>query len=210
MIGGFAARYPVVWHVIEAEGADCRTLYPAAMLRRLAGLPPDDANRDDFQCLPAPEGNPAVLRMQLMRDEALRPTLAGAFFGQPGLWRAHLNQHVFFWASEDRRDRFITACMRLRARGVLGPGGEPVVMAIDTEALLAAHRSDAFFSVINTGSTVRAGARVRRDETTLRRVAEWRGERPVELAIRGPVALAAVRSRQSAGFSDSSSELAAK
>ena len=37
MIGGegFAARYPLVWHVIEAEGAGCESLYPAATLRRL-------------------------------------------------------------------------------------------------------------------------------------------------------------------------------
>jgi len=45
-IAGFAARYPLAWHVIEAEGAGCETLYPAATLRRLSGLPDDSTNRD--------------------------------------------------------------------------------------------------------------------------------------------------------------------
>ena len=186
-INGFAARYPRVWHVIEAEGAGCEILYPAATLRRLAGLPADSANRDDFQRLSLPDGVVAVLRLQLMRDKRLESTLAGCFTGRPGLWRDHINQHVFFWVSGDRRDRFASACVRLRARGAPGPVPPPVVIEIDTALLLSAHHGSAFFSRINSGSTVRGGARARRDETTLRPLCAWRGEPAVELAIRAPV-----------------------
>jgi hypothetical protein len=189
MTGAFAARYPRVWHVTEAEGAGCEILYPAATLRHLASVPDDNTNRDDFQCVSLPGGGQAVLRMQLMQDERLGPTLTGTFSGRPDLWRAHINRHVFFWMSEDRRDRFIKACARLRARGVLGPGAAPLVIELDTGSLLRAHHEVAFFSLINTGSTVRGGARARRDETTLRAVRGWQGERAVELAIRGSVTL---------------------
>ncbi len=171
MTGGlaaFAARYPVLWHVIEAEGAGCDTLYPAATLRRLSGLPSDSMNRDTFQRLELPGGASAILRLQLMRDERLLPTLAGAFSGRPDLWRDHINQHVFFWVSEDRRDRFLQACVRLRARGAPALVAAPVVVAVDTAMLLATHGDMAFFSRTNTGSTKRGGARTRRDETTLR------------------------------------------
>jgi hypothetical protein len=175
---------------MEAEGAGCETLFPAAVLRRLAGLGRDDANRDAFQPLSLPDGSRAILRPQLMRDEHLTPTLAGTFAGRPDLWRDHINQHVFFWLAADRRDRFVNACIRLRARGTIGPGPTPVVLEIDTAGLLTAYRQVAYFSLINTGSTVRGGARTRRDDTTFRSVASWRGERPAELAIRAPVRIA--------------------
>jgi hypothetical protein len=184
-VAGFALRYPKAWHVIEAEGAGCETLYPAAMLRRLAGLPADHANRHDFQCLDAPGGGSAVLRPQLMRDEALTPTLAGVFLGRPDLWRDHINQHVFFWVTPDRRDRFINACVRLRGKGVNARA--PVVIEIATASLPVAH---IFFSLINSGSAIWGGGRAQRDETTLRPLHSWHGERVAELAIRGPVPLA--------------------
>jgi hypothetical protein len=184
-----ARRYPLAWHVMEAEGAGCEVLCPAATLRRLSGRPADRANRDDFQCLTLPGGDLAVLRKQLMPDERLRPTLAGAFSGRPDLWRDHIDQHVFFWVTNDRHDRFANACARLRTRGTIGNGVAPVVIEVDTASLLSAHYEIAFFSLINAGSTMRGGARTRRDETTLRPVSTWHGERIVELAIRGPVPL---------------------
>jgi hypothetical protein len=188
-IAGFAARYPLVWHVIEAEGAGCDTLYPAATLRHLSGLPADTDNREAFRWLELPGGAPAILRLQLMPDARLGPTLAGTFAGRPDLWRAHIDRHVFFWVTEDRRDGFLHACVRLRARNATGPVAAPVVIAVDTAWLLEAHGDEAFFSRFNTGSTVRWGARTRRDETTLRALLLWRGEQAVELAIRGPVRL---------------------
>jgi hypothetical protein len=189
-LAAFAARYPRVWHVIEAEGACCDVLYPAATLRQRAGAPEDNANREDFQRLMLPDGGTAVLRQQLMRDERLGPTLAGSFLGRPDLWRRHIDRHVFFWLSEDRRDRFIKACVRLRTRGQTCTGLAPAVIEIDTTRLLAAHGSAAWFAMFNTGSTVRGGARVRRDETTFRSLRTWQGQRAVELAIRSPVSLA--------------------
>lgn len=188
-IAGFAARFPRVWHVMEAEGDGCEILYPAATLRALASLAADSANRDDFQRLALPDGGQAILRMQLMRDARLLPSLAGTFSGRPDLWRGHLNRHVFFWLAEDRRDRFVNACVRLRAGGAVGRGSvhAPLVIELDTARLLAAHRDAAFFSVINTGSTLRGGGRARRDENSLRPVDAWHGERAVELAIREPV-----------------------
>jgi hypothetical protein len=65
-----------------------------------------------------------------------------------------------------------------------------VVLAFDTASLLKQHGGIAFFATVNTGSTVRAGARTRRDENTLRPVAEYRSGEIAELAIRGRVALA--------------------
>lgn len=187
---GFAARYPLVWHVIEAEGAGCRTLYPAATLRNQCGLPADSANREAFQRLELPGGGTAILRLQQMPDERLSPSSSGAFSGQPDLWRDHINQHVFFWAVADRRDRFLSACVRLRAHGASDNSAKrPVIIAVATTFLLTAHAEAAFFSRFNTGSTVRGGRRARRDETALRPVHTWNGERAVELAIRGPVTL---------------------
>ena len=189
-LAGFARRYPRAWHVAEAEAADCEILYPAATLRRLAGLAADHANRDDFQRLALGGGKTAVLRQQLMRDERLRPTLAGPFAERPDLWRETINGHVFFWLSAARRDRFISACVRLRDRGTTGTGLAPIVLEIDTALLLAGQGDTAYFSLFNTGSVVRGGARVRRDDHSLRSLHGWRGERAVELAIRAPVRLA--------------------
>jgi len=195
MSEGFAARYPRVWHVVEAEGAGCSTLYPAAALRRLAGLAEDNTNRDNFQRLALPNGDEAILRKQLMPDRTLSPTLAGPFSGRPDLWRDLLNRHVFFWVSPDSRDGFLNACRRFRARGAIGTGLSPIVIELDTVSLLTAHGQAAYFSRINTGSTVRGGARVRRDDHTLRPLSDWSGGRVVELAIRGPVALERVLAR---------------
>ena len=147
---GFVARYPVVWHVIEAEGAGCETLWPAAMLRQMAGSPPDALNRNGFERLALPNGGTAVLRPQQMHDARLTPTLQGSFSGRPDLWRAHIDAHVFFWVTEKRRDGFVRACERLRGKTA---GAPPVILAIETEALLTRHGEAAFVSAINSGST---------------------------------------------------------
>ena len=166
-----AARYPRAWHVIEADGAGpwlAETgLLPAAHLYR------GGANRDSFARVDLGDGRAAVLRPQQMPDRRLLPTLAGAFAGRPDLWRRHVDRHVFFWTEPRRRDAFSRACIRLRATA----GPPPVILVFDTAALLERHGEIAFFATINTGSTARAGARVRRDENTLRPVAEYRGGR---------------------------------
>jgi hypothetical protein len=184
-----AARYPCVWHIIEADGAGPwlteTGLLPAAHLRC------SSANRDSFVRVDLGHDRAAVLRPQQMPDRRLLPTLAGAFAGRPDLWRRHIDRHVFFWAEARRRDAFSRACIRLRRTA----GPPPVVLAFDTAALLERHGAIAFFATINTGSTVRAGARARRDENTLRPVAEYRSGAVAELAIRGRVDLLLVRDR---------------
>lgn len=189
----FCTRYPRVWHVIEAdglEGARLHGLRPAIELRALAGLVDDHQNRPDFLPLVLPGGGGAVLRPQLMLDADLTPTLAGAYLGRPDLWRRLIDSHVFFWATADRRDRFLNAVTWARRQS---PGARsskrPVMLEWDTQALLTVHGAAASYSVINTGSTVRGGARTRRDETTFRPVAEFASEKKpaAELAIRATV-----------------------
>ena len=182
-VARLATRYPLVWHVIEADGAGPwlreSGLLPANVLRE------DGENRDSFVAVTLDYGGVAVLRPQQMPDHLLVPTLAGRFAGRPECWRQHVNRHVFFWAEARRRDAFRHACMRMRTDAV----APPVVLAFDTAALLERHQDSAFFATINTGSTVRGGARVRRDEDTLRPVSAYRGGTIAELAIRGRVDL---------------------
>jgi hypothetical protein len=181
-----AARYPRVWHVIEADGA-------GPWLRETGLLPAADlhgcgANRQGFGRVDLGSGRAAVLRPQQMPDRRLLPTLAGAFAGRPELWRRHVDRHVFFWTEARRRDAFTRACVRLRGTG----GPPPVTLALGTAALLERHGEIAFFATINIGSTVRGGARTRRNENTLRPVAEYRSGPVAELAIRGRVELAGI------------------
>ncbi len=185
----FATRYPLVWHVIEAEGAGpwlARTgLLPAAELLRRAGVTADGRNRDDFRCVRLASGTVALLRPQRMPDATLTPTLGGTFCGRPDAWRRLIDSHVFFWTDPRRRDRFVQACMRLRARSCAASGTiQPIVLAFDTAALLGRHGDCAFLARFNTGSTVRGGARVRRDETTFVPLTRYRSGSVTELGIR--------------------------
>jgi hypothetical protein len=87
----FAARYPVLWHVIEAEGAGpwlaTMGLLPAAELLRRAGVSTDGRHRDDFCRVSLGNGAVALLRPQRMPDAALTPTLGGRFRGRPDACR---------------------------------------------------------------------------------------------------------------------------
>ena len=172
-------------------------LLPAAELRELAGTPGTDGNRDDFVPLQLP-GGPAVLRFQQMADAKLLPSLAGAYAGQPARWRAMIDSHVFFWADPARRDSFIRATWRERARSpAAASDAPPAVLAFHTGALLATLPAQAFYSTFNTGSTVRGAARARRDEGTFRPVAAYRAGPAAELAVHGAVPAAVLaRARQ--------------
>jgi hypothetical protein len=192
-----AARYPRVWHVMEAAGAGPwlhdMGLLPAVALCDLAGVALDGSNRDDFLHLDLGAGRTAVLRLQQMADRRLRPTLAGSFRDRPEVWRQHIDSHVFFWATQERRDKFVAAIERDRARrgrGLLVR--PPVIFAIDTVALLDRCGASAYFAAFNTGSTVLGGAFARRDECTLRPVADYRSGSIAELAIRGRVDLSGI------------------
>lgn len=185
----FAARYPIVWHVIEAEGAGpwlaTTGLLPAAELLRRAGMTADGRNREDFRRVNLDTGTVALLRPQRMPDAALTPTLGGRFRGRPDLWRQLIDSHVFFWTDPRRRDRFLEACMRLRATSRSASGTvPPAILAFDTAALLGRHGEEAFLARFNAGSTVRGGSRVRRDEATLVPVTQYRSGRVAELALR--------------------------
>lgn len=185
----FAARYPVLWHVIEAEGAGrwlaTMGLLPAAELLRRAGATADGRNRDDFRRVRLNHDAVALLRPQRMPDAALIPTLGGSFRGRPDAWRQLIDSHVFFWTDPGRRDRFLGACMRLRAKSRSASGTiRPVVLAFDTAALLGLHGEHAYLSRFNAGSTVRGGARVRRDEATLMPLGHYRSGRVAELGLR--------------------------
>ena len=158
------------------------------MLRALAGAPDDGANRTGFQRLELGAGRIAVLRPQLMADRFLTPTLAGRFAGQPALWRRHIDQHVFFWTEHRRCVAFLRAAVRWRT-AESAAASPPHVLAFDTARLLSDLAAPAFFSRINSGSTLRGGARVRRDETTLAALATYRSGPGAELAVRGPVTL---------------------
>ncbi|HEY1930737.1 MAG TPA: hypothetical protein VGG99_01880 [Acetobacteraceae bacterium] len=190
----FSARYPVVWHVIEAEGAGpwlAETgLLPTAALLGLAGGADHGANRAEFRRVEFAPGRVAVIRPQLMQDHRLLPTLAGRFARRPEAWRRHINAHVFCWTEPRRRDAFVRACLRWD-----GGRATPVVLEIDTAALLRIHGDRAFWSRINAGSTVRGGGRVRRDEATLAPVSQYRSGPVAELAVRGPMALGVPRER---------------
>jgi hypothetical protein len=120
-----------------------------------------------------------------MPDHRLLPTLGGTFAGRPDLWRSHVDRHIFFWVEPRRRDAFVRACTRLRRQS----RAPPVVLTVDTSTLLEGHGVIAWFATINTGSTLRGGARARRDETTLRPIAHYRSGAAAELAIRGRVDL---------------------
>jgi len=186
-----AARYPMVWHVIEADGAGpwvaTMGLLPAAELLRRAGATADGRNRDDFRRVSLDNSAVALLRPQRMPDAALTPTLGGRFRGRPDAWRQLIDSHVFFWTEPGRCDRFVGACVRLRATSrAAGGTSRPVVLAFDTAALLELHGEYAYISRFNAGSTVRGGARVRRDETTLVPLADYRSGRVAELGLRWP------------------------
>ncbi len=161
--------------MIEAEGlpgALSAGLLPAAMLR-----PGDGRRREGFVPATGP-GGPALLRFQQMHDAQLTPWLRGRFAGRPDLWRAHVDSHVFFWCCPRRRDAFIAAVRRERARGWRAQGrtGEPpppVTLAFSLAALLDRHGDAARACLINSGSITLG--KTWRDEATFRPVAEWDG-----------------------------------
>ena len=189
-----AARYPRVWHVIEADGAGAwlteTGLLPAADLYRLAGLEPDGANRDAFQRIDLGRGRIAILRPQLMADRPLTATLAGSFAGRPDAWRRHIDAHVFFWPEPRRRDGFVRACARLRARGSVGRDPHPRACLRSTPRRCSAGTARARSSRASTRAPCFAVAPAsRRDETTFVPVADYRSGPVAELAIKAPVML---------------------
>jgi hypothetical protein len=192
-----AARHPVVWHAIEAEGLDGARrhgLLPACELRRRAGLPASHANREDFEVLTLADGTVAVLRFQQMPDARLAPTLSGQFAGRPEAWRALIDAQVYFWVDQDRCLRFLRRAAQARAASRTTPSDAPAaVLALDTAALLHHAGELAHVSFFNTGSTVLGGGRTRRrNESAFLPASEYRHGSVAELAVRGRVDLGRV------------------
>lgn len=124
----------------------------------------------------------AVVRDQIpMSDAGLRRALPARL--QPSDWYRLLNGRVFFWLTEDRLHRLLTA-------GAYRDQ-EHDVLEIDTRSLLNAHRPRVSLCPYNSGSTVMNP--VARDESTFSRVENYpyqnwrkkrkRGERVVELTV---------------------------
>ena len=80
------------------------------------------------------------------------------------------------------------ACQRFRPHAPA-----PVVLEFGTANLLGSHAGCVFWSRINTGSTMRGGARTRRDGDTLQPMASYRSGPVAELAVRGRVTTAGRR-----------------
>lgn len=79
----------------------------------------------------------------------------------PAEWYAMVNDRVFFWLDPERLNRQRAAC-----------GSRPqVVIAVDTVALIAAHRDHVALTPINTGNARRKPAR--RGAATFVPFAEW-------------------------------------
>jgi hypothetical protein len=68
---------------------------------------------------------------------------------QPADWYALVNDRVFFWASAERLQRHHAACLD-RAQ---------VILAIDTEQLMAQHADEAEVTAFNTGNARRLPAK---------------------------------------------------
>ena len=144
------------------------------------------ARRPAGVVLDHPEAGRAVVRDQKPMDDAgLRRCLLDGL--TPADWYRLLNARVFFWLTPARLDRLLQA----RPYRAL----KHDVLALDTAALVAAHRERITLSPINSGST--RPFPCARGRATFLSIADypyehWRrrrpaGERAVELAVVGGV-----------------------
>jgi hypothetical protein len=125
---------------------------------------------------------PAIVRDQLpMDDVGLRRCLPAHL--TPADWYRLLNRKVFFWLTEDR-------LMRLLSAGTYRERPHTVI-EVSAEMLIEAHRQRIWFCPMNSGCTKPYPHP--RDEKTFRRISDYpyahwrsrrvRGERVVELAV---------------------------
>ena len=180
MTQGFAARFPLLFHVTERSAlpsiARHGLLSAAALARRLGAAPDLGANRGAWTRLATPVGE-ALLRRQGMPDAALASRLDPAI--ALGDWRRFINAQVFLFPAE------AAAWRLLRAE----PGRDQVVLAYPTAALLAAGCALAFCR-FNNGFIDRSppGRRRRRSFADYRPVAEWPGgPAPREVTVAGGI-----------------------
>jgi len=134
MTVGFAARFPVLFHVTRVAAVPSirrHGLLSAEALCRLFGLAEADAdvllgrNREQWVELGHPEHGRAVLRRQTMPDRALAVRLAPGVTAEA--WRRFINRHVFLW----------TAARDAHKLAAADPDVPQVVLRFDTAALIA-------------------------------------------------------------------------
>jgi hypothetical protein len=147
-----AQRFPRLYHM-AADGAwesiAQHGLLSTSSLLDLFGYAGERRNRIEGAWRPesvtirSPEHGNAVVRDQKpMDDSGLRRCLRDM---TPAEWYRLLNSRVFFWLTEERLDRMLTA----RAyRNELH-----LVLVVDTAGLLRAHHTRVALSPINSGAT---------------------------------------------------------
>ncbi len=171
--GGFAARYPRLFHLLPAEAwgsfqkhgllsaAALCDLYGVAPARR-AALLEQDRGKGHFAPLSAPGLPDISLRDQLLPDGLLLRCLTGGYADRPAAWRALLNGMVFLWA-DPRRAAKLHGASRARPQ---------ILLEFDAAALLAPHAAAAMSSPLNSGAPFAMKPTPRGDET-FRPLGEW-------------------------------------
>ena len=144
------------WPLIQRDGLLC-----ASRLLDAAGLVGASRNRlmREQRLVHTELPNGVRIRDQRpMPPTALEKCLCGI---SPTDWYAMVNARVFFWFDSNRLNRQRAAC-----------GARPqVVIAVDTAALVAAHKDNVALTPINTGNARRKPAR--RGAATFVPFAEW-------------------------------------
>lgn len=184
-----AERYPRLWHMAEVENWDLIQVHGLLSTSALLDLFEYEGERREaiesaFRAtsvqIEHPKLGTATIRDQapMKSDELVARFLADM---TPPQWYRTLNSRVFFWLTEDRLERLLSAGLyRQRAH---------MVLEIDTATLLERHADAVTLSPINSGAIFPAG-RARRGPQTFSRIdnypwAERAGHREpvVELAV---------------------------
>jgi hypothetical protein len=149
----FATRYPRLYHMAEVgswEGIKRHGLLStSALLDRWevhgeARTRLEKRRRPECVTITHPEHGVAVIRDQKPLDDGgLKKSLQDGL--TPADWYVTLNARVFFWVSEDRLAKLLSARAYRDRR--------QTVLTIDTAALLARHEPRVTLSPINSGCT---------------------------------------------------------
>jgi Family of unknown function (DUF7002) len=154
----FAARYPALFHMAEVDSwpsiqqhglLSTSALLDLFEIPQVVRTPIEACHRPESVSISHPVHGDAVIRDQkAMSDGGLRRALSNEL--KPEQWYRLLNGKVFFWVSEERLDRLLTArAYRDRAH---------IVLAVDTRELLQRHLPAVTLSPINSGATKPAAA----------------------------------------------------
>jgi hypothetical protein len=184
-----AERYPRLWHMAEVENWELIQAHGLLSTSALLDLFEYEGERREaiewaFRATSVQIEHPtlgtATIRDQapMKSDELVARFLDGM---TPSQWYRTLNSRVFFWLTEDRLERLLSAGLyRQRAH---------MVLEVDTATLLQRHADAVTLSPINSGAIFPAG-RARRGLQTFSRIDDYpwaeRAKHPepvVELAV---------------------------